>query len=153
MKLNNNFPRIIEGGIFTDERGTVRFANGFELLHVKRFYVIEHKKTSTIRAWQGHRVEMKYFFPIKGSFVIAWVRIDDFDNPDKNLKAEFTILDADKNLKVLYVPPGYANGFRALRRDSILGCFSNLSLKESNKDIVRFPADWWFDWDKYFSES
>jgi len=150
MELETNVPKIIEGGIFSDERGTIRFANEFTLHRVKRFYVIEHKDTYSIRAWQGHRLEIKYFFPIRGSFVIAWVKIDDFENPDENLKAEFTILSADKNLKVLYVPPGYANGFRALRRDSILGVFTNLSVKESNKDIVRFPADWWFDWNQKF---
>jgi len=153
MGFKNNQPKIIEGGIFTDERGTIRFANEFILNHVRRFYVIEHNDASTIRAWQGHRLETKYFFPIKGSFVLAWVKVDDFENPDKNLQAEFTILNADKNLRVLYLPSGYANGFRALDNNSILGIFSNLDVEESARDIIRFPADWWFNWNKHFSES
>lgn len=146
MSMESKEPQIIKGGIFTDERGAIRYANEFTLHRVKRFYVIEHKDTSSIRAWQGHRLEMKYFFPIKGSFVLAWVKIDDFDNPDKNLQAEFTVLNADTNLQVLYLPPGYANGFKALEENSIIGVFSNLDVKESAKDIVRFPANWWFDW-------
>ncbi|MHA1251653.1 MAG: hypothetical protein ACTSRP_16800, partial [Candidatus Helarchaeota archaeon] len=65
----------------------VRYANDFTLPNIKRFYTIENNDTKIVRAWQGHPTETKYFFPIKGKFVVAWVKIDDFKNPSKDLSA------------------------------------------------------------------
>ncbi len=87
-------PTIIKGGIFSDQRGSMRFVNDFHFKDVKRFYFIKHPDTSVIRAWQGHQFEKKYFYPISGSFVVAWVKIDDFENPSKDLIPEYHILSA-----------------------------------------------------------
>ena len=139
-------PYIIKGGSFTDERGTMRFANDFCFKDVKRFYFIKHLDTSVIRAWQGHQWEKKYFYPISGSFALAWVKIDDFNNPSENLIPEVHLLSAI-NSEILSVPKGYANGLKALEPNSELMIFSDMDLEESVNEKIRFPADKWLDWD------
>lgn len=138
-------PTIIKGGIFSDERGTMRFVNEFRFSDVKRFYFIKHPNTSIVRAWQGHQFEKKYFYPISGSFVIAWVKIDDFENPSDKLIPEYHILSAD-NSEILSVPKGYANGLKALEQDSEIMIFSDTSLEDSVNENIRYPADKWLDW-------
>ena len=140
-------PTIIHGGIFSDERGSMRFVNDFRFEDVKRFYFIKHTDTSVIRAWQGHQFEKKYFYPISGSFIVAWVKIDDFNNPAKDLIPEYHVLSA-QNSEIVSVPKGYANGLKALEPNSEIMIFSDMSLDESVKEKIRFPSDWWFDWNK-----
>ena len=134
-------PNIIKGEIFRDDRGIIRHANDFKLPDICRFYSIEHKSTEIIRAWQGHQVETKYFVPLKGTFLVAWVKIDDFTNPSPNLKSEYKIL-SQNDPSVLHVPPGYANGLRALEVNSIIGVFSDMENEQSVKEKIRYPSDW-----------
>lgn len=140
-------PAIIKGGIFSDERGSMQFVNDFIFGDVKRFYFIKHPDTSVIRAWQGHQFEKKYFYPISGSFVVAWVKIDDFENPSDKLIPEYHILSA-KNSELISVPKGYANGLKALESNSEVMIFSDMSLEESVNEKIRFPASKWLDWGK-----
>ena len=140
-------PSIIKGGSYSDVRGTMRFVNDFRFSDVKRFYLIKHPDTKIIRAWQGHQLEKKYFFPISGSFVIAWVKIDNFENPSDNLIPEYHILSAESS-DILSVPKGYANGLKALEPDSEIMIFSDMSLEDSVNENIRYPADWWLDWEK-----
>ena len=79
--------QLIEGGSFSDERGTLQFVNNFNFKGIKRFYTVSQPNTSVIRAWQGHKIESKYFFVSKGKILISWVKIDNWDNPDKKLKS------------------------------------------------------------------
>ena len=58
-----NKPTIIQGGSYTDDRGTIDFVNDFHFEGVKRFYTITHPDTSIVRAWQGHTSNAKYFYP------------------------------------------------------------------------------------------
>lgn len=138
-------PEIIKGGSFSDERGSLRFVNDFHFHDVKRFYIIKHPDTSFIRAWQGHQFEKKYFYPVTGSFLVAWVKIDDFRNPSKNLIPEFHIISASSS-EIISIPKGYANGLKAMEPNSEILIFSNMSLEESLDENIRFPADWWMDW-------
>ena len=142
-------PIIIEGSLFADYRGKITYANDFNLDKVCRFYMVEHFDTKIIRAWQGHKKETKDFFPIKGKFVISWVKLDNFENPSNDLIAEHIVLDSDSP-QVLHLPPGYANGFRALEKKSKLGVFSNMSVEQSEVDNFRFPSDKWFNWNNVF---
>ena len=96
-------PTILKGATFTDHRGSMRFVNDFRFGDVKRFYFIKHPDTSVVRAWQGHQFEKKYFYPISGTFVVAWVKIDDFNNPSDNLIPEYHILSA-KNSEIISIP-------------------------------------------------
>tara|TARA_R110002050_G_scaffold170054_2_gene301902 strand:+ start:5643 stop:6092 length:450 start_codon:yes stop_codon:yes gene_type:complete len=136
---------LIHGSQHSDERGVIRFVNTFDLSPAKRFYTIEHNNTSIIRAWQGHKIEEKYFHTVKGSFMLAGVKIDDWSTPSESLVPEEFILKAN-DPQVLYVPAGYANGFRALEPDSILLVFSNLNLEEAAQDNYRFDKNLWMDW-------
>jgi dTDP-4-dehydrorhamnose 3,5-epimerase-like enzyme len=136
---------LIKGNDFTDARGTLKFVNEFSFPEVKRFYQIVHPTTATIRAWQGHQLEHKYFYVVKGAFAIAWVKVDDWDNPSPDLKAEYEILE-EKGPAVLSVPAGYANGIKAVIPDSVLMIFSNLTLEESAHDRWSFDPALWLDW-------
>ncbi len=138
-------PKIIKGGIHVDDRGSMRFINDFKLDEIKRFYFIKHPDISVIRAWQGHKVEKKLFYPISGSFLIAWVEIDNFDNPSMNLPSDSYILNSTNN-EVLTIPGGYANGLMALEPNSEVMVLSDFDLKESIKEKNRYPSEWWFDW-------
>jgi dTDP-4-dehydrorhamnose 3,5-epimerase len=138
-------PYIINGGIHTDERGTLLHVNDFDFSGIKRFYQVENSSTQMVRAWQGHRIESKHFFVGQGAFLIAAVKIDDWENPSADLKAEHFVLKASAP-QILYIPPGYANGVKALEEHSILTIFSNLSLEQSANDTYRFDASLWFKW-------
>jgi dTDP-4-dehydrorhamnose 3,5-epimerase len=140
-------PTIIKGGTFSDDRGSMRFVNDFKFTDVKRFYFIKHPNTTFVRAWQAHQFEKKYFYPISGSFVVAWVEIDNFKNPAKNLIPEYHILSAN-NSEVLSIPNGFANGLKALEPNSEILLFSNMNLEDSLAENIRYPSDWWFNWDK-----
>jgi dTDP-4-dehydrorhamnose 3,5-epimerase-like enzyme len=141
----NDLPFSIAGDSFTDSRGTIKFMNSFDLSVLKRFYIISHKETSIIRAWQAHRFETKCFFAVSGSFIIAWVKPDSFLNPSVNLKAEYKILYASRP-EIQVIPAGYANGIKAVEENSILLVMSDKTLAESKQDDFRFEADRWFDW-------
>jgi dTDP-4-dehydrorhamnose 3,5-epimerase len=147
LTINNPKPRIIEGRIFTDERGEIKFVNDFAFEDIKRFYIIKNKDISIIRAWQAHKLESKYFYTLNGSFQIAWVKIDNWANPSMELKSENVILSGGKS-QILFIPGGYANGFRALQPDSALLVFSNMNLDESKKDDYRFNNRLWFNWNE-----
>ncbi|HZK07434.1 MAG TPA: hypothetical protein VFC92_04470 [Bacteroidales bacterium] len=133
---------IIKGNRHTDARGTIRFVNDFNFEGIKRFYTITHPDTSVIRAWQGHQKETKYFYVVKGSFVINWIKIDDWEQPSKELKVNSQIL-SDQKSEILMIEPGHTNGFKALEPDSTMIVFSDMSLEDSKNDDYRFLDDHW----------
>ena len=141
-------PTIIKGGTFADNRGIMRFVNDFDFPDVKRFYFIRHPNTSVVRAWQGHEIEKKYFYPITGSFIVAWVKIDNFKSPSDNLIPEYHLLSV-QNSEILAIPKGYANGLKALEPNSELMIFSDLDVGKSVREKIRYPCDWWLDWSKF----
>ena len=144
-------PKIIDGNIFKDSRGIMHHTKDFTLENVCRFYTIGRTDIKTVRAWRGHKLETKYFVPIKDKFIVAWVKIDNFDNPNRNLKADYKILGDNEPL-VLHIPPGYANGLGALAKNSIIGVFSDMENEKSVKEKIRYPSEWWFDWFQDFKE-
>jgi dTDP-4-dehydrorhamnose 3,5-epimerase-like enzyme len=148
MEMNFKTPEILTGENYADERGELFYNNDFDLSAVKRMYIIKHHDKSIVRAWQGHRREHKFFKCIKGSFVISWKKIDDFTNPTDNNIPEHTILKKTEN-KVLSIPPGYANGFKALESDSELMVFSDHYLADCADDNIRFGKDLWIDWEQF----
>ena len=79
---------LIHGGLHTDERGTVSFINDFDMAPVRRFYIIEHPDTKTVRDWQGHKREQKWFLVIAGSFKVVLVQPDDWDHPSQELATD-----------------------------------------------------------------
>ncbi|WP_299434136.1 WxcM-like domain-containing protein [uncultured Aquimarina sp.] len=141
----SNIPSLIEGGKHSDERGDISYVNDFSLENIKRFYSISHPSTKTIRAWQGHKKEPKYFYAVSGSFWIACVKIDNWSKPSENLKVDLFKLNSEKT-SILYIPPGYANGIKAIKEESKLISFCEDSLEDSSNDNYRYDYKMWLDW-------
>jgi dTDP-4-dehydrorhamnose 3,5-epimerase-like enzyme len=147
-----NSVETVKGGTFIDKRGIINYVNDFSFSNVARFYVIMHKNIDVIRAWQGHKTEKKIFFVVSGTFVISWVKIDNWENPSTNLKAEHKILSESEST-ILSIPAGYANGLKALEKDSKLLVFSEFELEQSSCEKIRYQSDLWFDWEKLESKN
>lgn len=137
--------RLIEGGIAFDDRGRVSFVNAFDFAGVKRFYAVANHAQGFVRAWHAHRREAKYVHVAQGSALVGAVRIDDWEHPSPDLPVERFVLSAAKP-SVLYIPPGFANGFMSLTPDAALFFFSTSTVEESRGDDVRYPARFWNPW-------
>jgi len=140
-----NKPFIINGDLSVDDRGELAFVNQFNMKSVKRFYMVSNHKQGFIRAWHAHKNESKYVFIVDGSALISTVQIDDWVNPSSDLTVEKFVLSAKKP-SVLYIPSGYANGFKTLSIDTKLIFFSTSTLKDSIVDDYRFDAYKWDPW-------
>lgn len=145
-KLKSDFPYLFEGGVVGDERGKVSFVNGFSFPKIKRFYVVANSRVGMVRAWHGHKHEAKYVFVISGAAKVAAVRINNWKHPSKKNKVHTFLLSSEKP-EILYVPKGYANGFKSLTDDAKLIFFSTRTLAQSKKDDFRFDAKYWDVWD------
>ena len=128
-----------------DERGILSFWNDFNMINIKRMYTIYHHSTLTIRAWQGHKHEEKWFYVVSGSFKIVLVKPDDWVNPSPVLLPEIHHLESSENC-VLHVLGGNASGFKAESENSKMIIFSNLTLEESKLDDFRFDSSLWYNW-------
>ena len=137
----NEIPTIIKGDFFEDERGRLDFINSFKLDSVKRIYFIENSDSMKFRGWQGHKIEKRWFFCIRGAFEICAVKIDDWINPNENLKPFKFVLE-EKKTNILYIPNGYANGLRSIEKGSRLIAFSDYALGV-HKDEYRFKSSLW----------
>ena len=140
-------PYLIQGGIFSDERGTLNYVNDFSLQKIQRFYTITQSPESGPRAWQGHKTEAKYFYCLKGSFAIRLVKIINWENPENDPEIKSFTLSESKS-EILGIPGGYANGIKALKKNSQLLVFSEKTIKEAWDDEQRFEADKWINWKK-----
>lgn len=134
-------PSYLEGDIFCDDRGKLFFNNEFDLSVIKRMYFIENKSLEVIRAWQGHRIEKRWFVAVKGSFKIDVVKIDDWHNPSDSLNVEEFFLDSDC-FKTLFVEEGHATSIQSLKEGSRLLCLSDYTIG-SVEDNYKFHSDKW----------
>ncbi|GCD77322.1 sugar epimerase [Thermaurantimonas aggregans] len=123
---------IISGDIYKDHRGTIRFINEFNMSSVVRMYCIK-PNFDVIRAWQGHKLENKWFFVSKGSFLIKTIQMD------SSKKNEYLL--SEKKSEVLHIMPGNYNGFKALEKGSILIVFSDLTIEQSKSDDYRISIE------------
>jgi dTDP-4-dehydrorhamnose 3,5-epimerase len=140
-------PYIINGGIYSDNRGSLKYVNDFSLAKVKRFYSISMSPESEPRAWQGHKEENKYFYCVKGSFIINLVKIDNWENPNTNLDVLSFFLSENKS-EILVIPGGYANGIKAKEQESRLLVFSEKTINESEIDEQKYESALWINWEK-----
>ena len=129
---------IINGDVFVDERGTIRFVNDFDFKNVKRFYQVENHRKGYIRAWHGHKKEDKYVYVAAGSALVGAVDLE-------TEEIQKFILSASKP-RVLWIPANSANGFMTLEKDTRVIFFSSSTLEESKKDDIRFPYNKWDIW-------
>lgn len=138
-------PYLIEGGLSVDDRGSVSFVNGFGFEGVKRFYVVANHQQGFIRAWHGHKHEAKFVYVSQGSALVCAVKLDDWQNPSRDLPIERFVLSATKP-SILYIPSGFANGFMSLTPDAQLMFFSTSTVEESRGDDIRLDARFWNPW-------
>lgn len=139
-------PRLIEGGLAVDDRGVVGFVNDFDFAGVKRFYAVTNHRTGFVRAWHAHHHEAKYVTVLQGAAIIGAVKIDDWEKPSRDNTVYRYVLSSHKP-SVVYIPPGYANGFMSLTEDTILVFFSTATLEASRGDDIRYDARYWDIWE------
>ena len=137
--------KLIDADISIDDRGELIFCNNFDMKKIKRFYHISNFSTPFVRAWHGHKIENKYIMITKGSALVAAVQVDDWKKPSKSLNIKTFLLN-DKKPKLLFIPGGYAHGYKTLLPDTRLLIFSTATLKESLKDDYRYEAYYWNPW-------
>lgn len=133
-------PKIIKGQFYSDSRGALFYNNDFDASEIKRIYVIENVNTDFDRAWQGHKIEQRWFSAIQGSFKIKLVAIDNWDNPSKDINPTEYILESNQ-LDILEVPKGFANSIQSLEPGSKLLVMANYFLGEI-KDEYRYADDY-----------
>ncbi|MFC6267724.1 WxcM-like domain-containing protein [Frigoriflavimonas asaccharolytica] len=133
-------PKIIAGSNHTDSRGTLTFNNDFNMSEIKRVYTIENNSVNFVRAWQGHKIEQRWFSAIEGSFKIKLIEIDHWETPSKDLKPIEFILSSH-TFDILHVPQGFISSIQALEEKSKLLLFSNFELNEI-EDEYRFANDY-----------
>ena len=126
--------KLLNGGVFVDDRGPLRFVNEFNFDGVKRFYQVENHERGFIRAWHGHKIESKYVYIVKGS---AWVGVVDME--DTTVVEKFVL--SDKSPRILFIPAGKYNGFQSLEEGTIIQFFSTTTIEESKGDDYRLPYE------------
>lgn len=142
MSKENKFPRLIKGGIHTDHRGQISFVNDMKFDKIERFYIISNTTENPLRAWQGHKIDNKYFYCVQGTIKVHYVKIDDWEFPSKDLKVESVVLSTIES-NILHIPEGYANAIESLEVESKLISFSTLPLNRTSEDEVRFESGMW----------
>jgi dTDP-4-dehydrorhamnose 3,5-epimerase-like enzyme len=128
---------IFTGKTHQDERGKLTFNNDFDTTEIKRIYFIENIDNQYIRAWQGHKVEERWFSVVKGSFEIKLIEINDWNSPDKDSEVITYDLN-DENFKILHIPAGYISSIQSKEEVSKLMVMANYALGEID-DEYRFP--------------
>lgn len=133
-------PELIEGNAHKDERGTLFYNNSFNAIKVKRMYVIENKDTTFVRAWQGHKIEQRWFSAIQGSFEIRLIEIDDWQKPSVD-RQQFVFLLDSARLNVLHVPSGYVSSIQAMSTGAKLLVMADYMLGEIT-DEYRYDSNY-----------
>lgn len=127
QKLPINKPKLIPIPAHVDGRGFLWQL--FEGGNVKRAYAVGNFDKNTIRGFHLHREESKWFFIVWGSAKFVTVN-------EKDETIDSFVL-SQKRPAILYVPPGYYNGWKALEDGTILIGMSDKTLEESKKDDYR----------------
>ncbi|ALU74184.1 WxcM-like domain-containing protein [Tenacibaculum finnmarkense genomovar finnmarkense] len=132
--------KILSGGNFSDQRGTLTFNNDFDMSAVKRIYTLQNTTTDFVRGWQGHTIEQRWFSCLQGSIKVQCIELDSSEEPNKDLPIEEFILSSE-SLDVLHIPAGYVTAIQTLSNDAKLVSMSDYKLGEVD-DVVRYPLDY-----------
>lgn len=124
--------KVFNGEVFSDYRGKLKSINDFNMCSIVRMYSIE-SKLGVVRAWQGHKLETKWFYVIKGSFLVKTMNMDSHQVDVYKLNSV--------EPKVLKISGGNYNGFEASEAGSILIVFSDFDLQQSKEDDYRVGID------------
>ena len=122
-------PKLILGGSYQDNRGVLKFNNAFDATLIKRIYTIENVDIDMVRAWQGHKIEQRWFTSVLGKFQIELIKVDDWENPSKELNKTIFEL-SDENADVLHVPKGHISSILAITEGAKLLAMSDYKLNE-----------------------
>lgn len=133
-------PYVIKGDRHIDERGQLCYNNNFHLSEVKRIYTIENWGRNTIRGWQGHKIERRWFSAVNGSFRIELIEIDNWNKPSKDCRL-FSFNLFDKELDVLYIPMGFVSKIESLKPSAKLLVMADYSMGEVEDDY-RYALDY-----------
>lgn len=140
MKFKQEAPRLIKGNAYRDKRGVLRFNNEFDLLDVRRLYIIENSSMEIVRGWQGHKIERRWFSAIQGSFKIDLIAIENWLEPPKNSeKISFKLFS--NTLDVLHVPKAYITRIQSLESNSKLLVMADYLIGELVDDY-RYELDY-----------
>jgi dTDP-4-dehydrorhamnose 3,5-epimerase-like enzyme len=143
--MEENSIKTINGAVATDDRGSVRFVNDFNFEGVKRFYQVQNHTQGFIRAWHAHKKEAKYVYVAKGSALVGAVSLEHIQDVKAGAVVDsskvFKVIISSNNPKVVYIPAGYANGFKSLEDGTIIQFFSTSTLQDSLGDDIRFDYD------------
>ena len=131
-------PKLISGNCHSDDRGVLYYNNSFDAGVVKRIYFIENRDADFVRAWQGHKIEQRWFSAANGSFEIRLVEVDNWETPSINLEQLVFTISSEK-LDVLHIPAGYISSIRALTNQAKLLVMADYGLGEI-KDEYRYDA-------------
>lgn len=148
--------KIIKGSTFIDDRGSLKFVNDFDFNDVKRFYQVQNHTRNYIRAWHGHLKESKYVYVPQGTALVGIVPItnqtysDEFGQNIENQSRPQKFILSSENPSILYIPPGYANGFKTLTDNCIVQFFSTSTIDESKNDDIRFEWNKWNIWEENY---
>jgi dTDP-4-dehydrorhamnose 3,5-epimerase-like enzyme len=134
--MNSEQPKLIDGGLAIDVRGMLSFVNDLENFVPKRFYIVQNYQQGYIRAFHGHQKESKLVFVLQGATQIKLILMEDYESKVEPLAVKNYTLSAGKP-QVLYIPPGYYNGFRTLTEDTKVMFLSSSTLEESKSDDIR----------------
>ena len=149
MKLAKNI-KIINNISFKDSRGYFK-----ELLLEKKiknkfpFLVMSYSKKNVVRGLhiQTKNSQGKYITVIKGKIFDVSV---DLRKNSKSFGKVYKCLLSEKNLKSIFIPPGFAHGFCALEKDNyvIYSCTryrnakSEVALRYNDKDLkIKWPIN------------
>jgi len=138
-----NVPELIVGGIAADDRGMLRFINGFDFVEcgIRRFYQVENHEADFIRAWHGHHNEAKYVYVASGAAVVGCFPMNQQSwNPSDIDSHRFVLTGTTP--KLLFIPKGWYNGFKTLTPDTKTFFFSTTTLEESKGDDFRLEHDY-----------
>ncbi|CAM3324140.1 WxcM-like domain-containing protein [Empedobacter stercoris] len=133
-------PQSLKGNRHEDERGIITYNNDFDATQIKRIYTIENHSVDFIRGWQGHKIEQRWFAAMKGSFEIAVIKVDDFNNPSPHLPVQ-TFSLADEALTYLHIPAGCITAIQAKEENSKLLVLADYALGEV-QDEFRFELNY-----------
>ena len=135
-------PFLLTGNKVFDDRGSVGFVNDFDFKGVKRFYLVQNHEVGFVRAFHGHRKEGKYVTVVSGAAIIKVFTIDFYEKlraaviDIRSEDAQTFVLSAEKP-QVLWIPPGYFNGFKTMSADTRVMFFSTATVEESKGDDLR----------------
>jgi dTDP-4-dehydrorhamnose 3,5-epimerase-like enzyme len=133
-------PTFFSGVEHCDSRARIDFNNNLILTGVKKAYCIENASTQVVRAWQGQKIERRWFLAVRGSFTIKAIKIDKWEKPSKDLVPFEFIFDA-QSLESLALPAGYISSIQQLESDSKLMVFADYELGEI-QDEYRYDDDY-----------